>query len=77
MIAVARKRGWPCGSSRHLVETVGRLADESGDQTLLAEFDAAQMFHANFYHGFMEDFQRANSRELVRDFVTRMLRFVR
>ncbi len=74
VISVAQRRGWPYGSHRDLLVAVGRLAEEYDDRTLRAEFDAAQMFHANFYHGFMEPYQRDNSRELVRDFVDRVLR---
>jgi hypothetical protein len=48
-------------------------AEEYDAPILRSEFGMAEMLHANFYHGFMEDYQLDNSRKLVRDFVTRAL----
>ena len=36
---------------------------------------AAQQFHANFYHGFMEDDDIERGRPLVRRFVNRVLEY--
>jgi hypothetical protein len=40
---------------------------------LQAGFVAAEKFHANFYHDFMEDDELDLARPPVRDFVERML----
>jgi uncharacterized protein (UPF0332 family) len=76
MIAVAQQRGWPFGRHQHLGINVRRLYEESGDAVLPIGFKAAEMFHANFYHDFMEDFQVEENRPLVREFVDRMLYLV-
>ena len=73
VIAVAQQRDWPFGRHQHLGINVRRLHDESGDPVLLGGFKAAEMFHANFCHDFMEDFQVEENRPLVREFVERML----
>ena len=52
---------------------VERLAQEHDDQALSAGFSVAEKLHANFYHGFMEPFQMEPDRDLVRNFVVRVL----
>jgi uncharacterized protein (UPF0332 family) len=76
VMAVAQQRGWPYGSHRALIMAVRRLAEEYDAPILRAEFGMAEMLHANFYHGFMEDYQLDNTRELARDFVGRALALV-
>jgi hypothetical protein len=49
------------------------MSEEYEDQALRDRFVAAEQLHANFYHGFLEDYQIDDSRELVRDFVARVL----
>ncbi len=73
VMAVAQQRGWPYGSHRALKMAADRLAREYDDPTLRLGFVAAEKFHANFYHGFMEDFELDGDRPLIRDFVTRVL----
>ena len=73
VIAVAQQRGWPYGKHQALKSVVRRLYEESGDAFWQAGFLAAEKFHANFYHDFMEDFQVEEDRPLVRHFVARML----
>ena len=53
-------------------EAVGRLAEEYGDPTLRTEFVVAEKFHANFYHGFMENYELVD-RDLVAQFVKRLI----
>ncbi len=70
VMAVAQRRGWRFGSHAALRIAVRRLADETGDHALRSGFNAAERFHANFYHDFMEqdadfDFSRENVREFV------------
>lgn len=72
VIAAARRRGWPCGSHFQLKEAVVRLAEEYSDSALRTEFAVAEKFHANFYHGFMQDFELAD-RDIVTRFVERLL----
>ena len=49
------------------------LAGERDDLSLRAAFAAAEKFHANFYSGFMEEYEFGPDGEIVRDFVHRML----
>ena len=73
VIAVAQRRGWLYGGHREMRVAVARLAQEHDDSNLNAGFSVAEKLHANFYHGFMEPFQMEPDRELVRDFVIRVL----
>ena len=75
VMAVAQQRGWPFGSHGALRTAVRRLSDESGDRALLGGFSAAERFHANFYHDFMEhDADFDFTKDVVHEFVvTRML----
>lgn len=75
VITVARDRGWPHGSHRHLKATADRIIGDIGDPVLGGDFMAAQQFHANFYHGFMEDDDIERGRPLVRRFVNRVLEY--
>ena len=73
LIAVAQQRNLPHGSHRALKNAAQLLVDETGDMALLAGFLAAQKFHANFYHDFMEDFDLDADRPTVKDFVDRLM----
>ena len=73
LIAVAQQRNLPHGSHRALKNAAQLLVDETGDGTLHAGFLAAQKFHANFYHDFMEDFDLDADRPTVKDFVDRLM----
>ena len=55
VIAAAKQRGWDSGKSHHRKMVVRRLYEESGDELLRGGYTAAELFHANFYHDFMED----------------------
>ena len=55
VMAVAMQRGWDFGKYSARKAAVNRLAAEYGEPNLREEFFAAQQFHANFYHDFMED----------------------
>ena len=72
VIAAAQRRGWDFGNHRALKVAVRRLTEEYDDPFLDAGFLAAEKFHANFYHKFMEDFEYAEDRPKVRRFVSRM-----
>ncbi len=73
IMAVAQQRSWPYGNHRAMVNAARRIADELNDDGLRAGLAAAQHFHANFYHGFMENEDVEPNAELVRRFVDRML----
>lgn len=73
IMAVAQQREWPYGNHRAMVNAARRVADETNDDGLRAGLAAAQHFHANFYHGFMETEDIEPNAELVRRFVDRML----
>lgn len=52
------------------------LAEKHNDPLLKSGFKSAEMFHANFYHWFMDDFQLEEERPEVRQFVDRMLALI-
>ena len=69
--AVARQRGWPSDGRREVKTAADRLA--AGDAVIIAGFFAAQQFHANAAHDFMEPDDVARGRPLVEDFVQQAL----
>lgn len=72
VMAMAQQRGWQSATHYDLKMAVKHLADEYDDPMIAGGFLAAEMFHANFYYGFMEDFQIAADRPKVRRFVERI-----
>lgn len=76
VMAAAVQRDWNCRTHQALRNAVERLARESGDDTLAAEFVVAETFHRNFYHDEMEPYQIAYDRPKVRQFVDRMLAYL-
>ena len=73
VMAVAQQRGWPYGSHRAMKTAADRLGEIHDDSVLSNGFGVAEKFHANFYHGFMEDYQLDADRPKVRDFVHRVV----
>ena len=74
VMAVAQQRGWHFGSHGALRIAVRRLSGELDDPFLIAGFVAAEKFHANFYHDFMEhdaDFEL--SKDVIHQFVAHVL----
>ena len=69
--AVARERGWPSDGHQDLKAAADRLA--AGDASIISGFFAAQQFHANATHDFMEPDDVARGLPLVQDFVHRTL----
>lgn len=65
--AVARQRGWPGDGLAEVKSAADRLA--AGDPAVIAGFFAAQQFHANATHDFMEPDDVARGLPLVQDFV--------
>ena len=56
---------------------VKQLAEKHNDPSLKSGFKSAEMFHANFYHWFMDDFQLDEERPEVRQFVNRILALIK
>ncbi len=75
VMTVAQERSWDYGNHNALKIAVGNLIAEHDAPELRGGFAAAQQFHANFYHGFMEDDDVTFARPLVHDFVERVLSF--
>ena len=69
--AVACERGWPCEGLADVKAAADRLA--AGDTAIIAGFFAAQQFHANTSHDFIEPDDAARGLPLVKDFVQRIL----
>ncbi len=76
VMAVAMQRGWRFSKHNAKVAAVNRLAQEYSEPSLVSEFFAAEQFHANFYHDFMEDDVIEMGRPIVERFVRRMLEIV-
>lgn len=72
VMAMAQKRAWQFGTHYELKMSAERLAVEYDDPVIASEFSVAEKFHANFYYGFMEDFQIREDRPIVRRFVERI-----
>ena len=69
--AVARELGWPSDSHQEVKSAADRLA--AGDPVIIAGFFAAQQFHANATHDFMDPDDITRGLPLVQGFVHRML----
>jgi hypothetical protein len=75
-MAYAQREGWPFGDHRSLKQASRRLTDESRDPMLLAGFLAAEKFHANFYHAFMQDYDFEHDTPVAREFVSNVVTMV-
>ena len=73
VMALAMQRGLPINRHRDLKRAVNELSQETGDQTLKFGFSVAEKFHANYYHGFMDDFQIVDDRPMVEELVIQLL----
>ena len=73
VMALALQRDWPINKHSDLKRAVNDLSQETGDRAMKASFSVAEKFHANYYHGFMEDFQIVDDRPLVEEFVVQLL----
>lgn len=74
-VAIAEMHRRGIRAQKHVATTqfVKRFADEVDEPILFSNFKAAEALHSNFYHGWMEDHQFEENRELVNDFVNRMI----
>ena len=73
VMALALQRGWSINKHSDLKRAVNDLSQETGDRAMKANFSVAEKFHANYYHGFMDDFQIVDDRPLVEEFVSQLL----
>ena len=73
ILALSRLRQWGIGSHPRLCENANRLSLEPGKWHLSTDFESAERFHANFYHGFMADSDIGVERPPVHWLVNRAL----
>ncbi len=73
ILAVSRVKRWQLGSHSRLRENAARLSYELSDSEISDDFQIAEKFHSNFYHGYMEDFRLVRDRPFVHRFVNRVL----
>ena len=73
LLALLAERGLPNNNHAAMKHAVERLAAEYNDPQISAGYLAAEKFHRNFYHGFLEDYEIELDGPKVHDFVARML----
>ena len=73
VIAEMHRREMSASGHRAMVLAVQQFTEEEDDPALSDMFAGARALHANFYHGFMEDYEFEIDRERVNRFVERML----
>ena len=73
LLALLTERGLPNNNHAAMKHAVERLAAEYDDRGISEGYLAAEKFHKNFYHGFLEDYERELDGPKVHDFVARML----
>ena len=73
IIALAQQRGWKYGNHYAIRQVVRRIEDELDDERISLGLIAAEKFHANFYHEFMDDDELDMGRPAARRFVERIL----
>ncbi len=73
LLALLAERGLPNNNHAAMKHAVERLAAEYDDRGISEGYLAAEKFHKNFYHGFLEDYEIELDGPKVHDFVARML----
>lgn len=76
VIALCQQRDLPYSNHRSMRVAARQLTEETGETLYREGFRAAEMFHANYYHGFLEDFQIEDDRPIVHEFVQRLLDYL-
>ncbi len=71
--AVMHRNGSAYSGRGELSKFIKDLSAELDEPILFSYLKVAEALHANFHHGWMEDHQFEESRELVRQFVNRLL----
>ena len=69
---VARQRGWPVGSHRHLIENANELikGDPANAEYRRRLVRSVEALHANFYHGFLDEDSVRDGIEDARNLIT-------
>ena len=70
--AVAEERGWDHTRHRDLFSAVFRLRRETGDRDISRLFEPANLLHANFYEGEMDQADVEDALERIRQFVEKL-----
>ena len=73
--AEMHRRGIARNGHRATINAVRQFGEDYEDGALLPLFKVAEMLHANFYHGFLHPDKIPENRDLVHDFVGRMLTY--
>ncbi len=73
VIAEMQRRGMKASGHQEMILAVRDFAEDYTDPTLNGLFSAAGALHANYHHGFMEDYEYDENRDLTRRFVERMM----
>ena len=73
VIAEMQKRGMKASGHRKMILAVRDFAEDYADPTLNGMFSATGALHANYHHGFMEDYEYDENRDLTRRFVEQMM----
>ncbi len=73
VIAEMQRRDIRDNKHANITRFVRTFSEEFGEPIVYAWFKSAEAIHSNFYHGWMEDHQFEENRELVHLFVNRML----
>ena len=71
--AIAQERGWPHTSRPALKRAAERLSAEHNDPQIADRFGAAEKYHFDSHHLFMEAEEWTTDRPKVRDLVARVL----
>ena len=69
MIAVSQQLNLPYRNHNAMKNAANFLAEELGDPTIADDFETAERFHRNFYHGDMGAFMVNSNRPRVRRLV--------
>ena len=75
VIAEMHRRGIKQGGHYSTLQTVKTIGEGVDDPELYLLFKVAEMLQANFYHGFLDPDEIPENRDLVHDFVGRMLTY--
>ena len=73
LIAVALQHDWHYNSHGSLKAVAGRLNNVPGMPQWLSEFNTAERFHINFYHGHLTTREITRDRPKARQLVSRLL----
>ena len=76
VMAVCQQRDWAYDNRRAVKEAVGKIARAQGELLIVGGFSAAENFHRNFIHDYMEDYVREADRPAVHHFVNLLLALV-